>query len=202
MADAFQASRAMAAAAAKQDYSIALVLPNIPLWVPDAAKQLLNQLIVNSTRLALQVAAGRISDEAARFADTGNLAQSFGSDPATVEGGIELLGLDATVGINGRVFSSLPYAVVMDEGRRPGAPISREGIDAIGLWAQRKLGLDAAEAARAKFAIAASIVAQGIPGYGYFGIGVDKARPDVTAIFTTLSEEISRQLATPKGSVA
>jgi len=202
MAEAFQASRAMAAAAAKQDYSIALILPNIPLWVPEASKALLNDLILSTTRLALQTAAGYISDEAGKFSDTGNLAQSFGADPATAEGGIELLGMDATAGINGRVFSSLPYAIVMDQGRRPGSPISREGIDAIGLWAQRKLGLSAEEAASAKFAIATHLVAQGFPGYGYFGDGVNRARPDVERMFKTLSDEISRQLVQPKGGVA
>lgn len=197
--DAFQAARATQAAAGKQDYSLALVLPDIPLWVPEEAKGILNDLILSTTRLALQTAAGYISDEAGRFSDTGNLAQSFGADPATSTGGIEVLGQDATSGINGRVFSSLPYAIVMDQGRRPGAPISREGIDAIGLWAQRKLGLSAKEANSAKFAIAAHLVAQGFPGYGYFEDGVNKARPNIEAMFSTLGTNISGALLTKTG---
>lgn len=193
MGDAFQGARAIATAAKKQDYGIAMVLPNIPLWVPAAATALLNDLVLSTTRLALQDAAGHISDEAAAFADTGNLAQSFGSDPATSTGGIEILG--TTQGsVTGRVFSSLPYAVVMNDGRRPGAPISREGIDAIGLWAQRKLGLSAEAADGAKFAIAAHLVAQGFPGYNYFEDGINKVRPRIDFMFSKLAEQIKDQI--------
>ena len=101
-------------------------------------------------------------------------------------------------GVTGRVFSSLPYALVMAEGRRPGARISREGIDAIGLWAQRKLGLSSDEAASAKWAIATHIVAQGLPGTDYFGIGVKRAQPTVDALFAALSTEIAQQLTSTR----
>lgn len=194
MADAFQAAQAQANAARAKDNSIAVVLPHIPLWVTDQQRDLINTLTGRTIHLALQDAAGHISDEAGKFSDTGNLAQSFGADPASPTGGIEVLGLDATAGINGRVFSSLPYAVVMEDGRRPGAPISREGIDAIGLWAQRKLGLSADEAKHAKFGIAASIIAQGIPGYGYFEDGVNRARPRIEAMFAALGDQIAAGL--------
>lgn len=197
--DAFAGAAAIAAASRGQDYGIAIVLPDIPAWVPDAAKALLNDLAVSTTRLALQTAAGYISDEAGKFSDSGNLAQSFGADPATSTGGIELLGADATAGIHGRVFSSLPHAIVMDQGRRPGAPISREGIDAIGLWAQRKLGLSADEAKGAKWAIAAHLVAQGFPGYGYFEDGVNRARPQVEALFRALGDQLKEALFTKTG---
>jgi hypothetical protein len=128
---------------------IQVALPAIPLWVPANARAELSTLVLASMRLACQEAAGRISDAAP--VDSGQLAQSFGSDPASPTGGIEILGQDAEVGINGRVFSSLPHAIVMDQGRRPGQPINRAGIDAIGLWAQRKLGLSADEANHAKW---------------------------------------------------
>jgi hypothetical protein len=94
---------------------------------PAAAKAAERPDRSSTTRLALQDAAGHISDEAGKFSDTGNLAQSFGADPATSTGGIEVLGADATAGINGRVFSSLPYAVVMEDGRRPGARSAGKG---------------------------------------------------------------------------
>lgn len=196
-ADAFHAAQAQAAAARGMQNSIAVVLPSIPLWVTDQQRNLINDLVGQTIHLALQDAAGHISDEAGKFSDTGNLAQSFGSDPAGQAGGIEILGRDATAGIHGRVFSSLPYAVVMNDGRRPGAPISREGIDAIGLWAQRKLGLSADEAARAKFGIAASIIAQGIVGYGYFEDGVNRARPRIEAAFAVLADQIAAGLTKP-----
>jgi hypothetical protein len=178
-------------------WGITVTLPNIPLFVPAQAKRELNDLVVSTLRLALQEVAGRVSDEAP--VAEGLLAQSFGHDPANQTGGIELLGQDASVGIEGRVFSSLPYAIVMNEGRRPGQPISRTGIDAIGLWAQRKLGLSAVEAERAKWAIATVIVQRGIVGTHYFDRGVASAEPRVEQLFAVLSDQISRALTTPGG---
>lgn len=200
MGDAFHAAQAQAAAVRAKDSGIAVVLPNIPLWVPADQRRVIDSLVVDTVHLALQTAAGYISDEAGAFANTGALAQSFGADPATGTGGIEVDGTDATAGINGRVFSSLPYAVVMEDGRRPGSPISREGIDSIGLWAQRKLGLSADEAAKAKWGIAKSIIAQGITGYGYFEQGVASARPRIEGIFSHLGDAISERLTKPGNS--
>jgi hypothetical protein len=187
----------IAGASVRADYGITVVIPKIPLFVAAEARRILNELAVNTVRLALQTVAGYVSDEAP--VDSGALGQSFGADPATTTGGIELLGVELQDGIEGRVFSSLPYAVVMEEGRRPGAPISRAGIDAIGLWAQRKLGLDADAASEAKWAIAAHIVAQGIQGTGYFETGVKRATPTVEQLFTSLTTEIARQLTSTQG---
>lgn len=176
---------------AKRDTGIEIRLPMIPLFVPDTARAVLNEITVNTVRLALHTIAGHVSDEAP--VDSGQLAQSFGADPANATGGMELLGQDL-VEVTGRIFSSLPYAVVMESGRRAGAPISRAGIDAIGLWAQRKLGLSATEADNAKWAIATQIVAQGIEGKYYFETGVKAARPTVDQLFAALATEIGRQL--------
>jgi len=181
------------------DYGIEVRLPAIPLMVPAQAARLLNDLAVQTLRLALQTVAGHVSDEATTFADTGALAQSFGADPATTTGGIELLGVDMATGFAGRVFSALPYAVVMNDGRRPGAPISRAGIDAIGLWAQRKLGMSADEAADAKWAIASAIVAQGLPGTGYFETGIKRAQPTIDQLFAALTQAITEGLAGERG---
>lgn len=177
--------------------AISLTLPNIPLWVPEAQRKVINDLVVNTMRLALQQAAGFISDEAP--VDSGSLAASFGADPATTMGGQELIGVNAEAGINGRVFSGLPYAIVMDQGRRPGQPISRAGIDAIGLWAQRKLGLSADEAAGAKWAIANSIVARGIAPTGFFDKGVKAAEPRIEMLFVALAEQIGKSLVQEGG---
>jgi hypothetical protein len=177
----------------RRDTGIQVTLPNIPLWLPVKAQQLLMTLTRNTLHLALQTVAGAVSNEAP--VDTGILAQSFGADPATQEGGIEMLGVTLTEA-SGRVFSSLPHAIVMDQGRRPGQPISREGIDAIGLWAQRKLGMSADEASSAKWAIAQSIIDQGIEGRYYFQAGVDAARPTVEQMFQALVQEVGKQLTT------
>lgn len=179
------------------DYGVQVNLADIPLWVPDEAKATLNRLALQTMRLALQEIAGRVSDEAP--VDSGQLAQSFGADPSTATGGIELTGADLTAGVTGRVFSSLPYAIVMEEGRTPGKPISRAGIDAIGLWAQRKLGLSATEAEDAKWAIAFTIVKRGIEGKWFAKKGFDAAQPRVEQMFDILAEEIALGLVKAGG---
>ena len=175
---------------------IQINLPAIPLWLPDASKALINQLALNTLRLALHQAAGAISEEVP--VDTGALAQSFGADPANATGGIELMGVTTTTEVTGRVFSSLPYAIVMDQGRRSGEPISRAGIDAIGLWAQRKLGMSADEASTAKWAIATAIIQRGLEGHYYFDAAMASVRPTIEGMFTALSQEIGRQLVAVK----
>lgn len=182
------------AGAGQRSSGIEIRIPNLPLWVPDAAKQLINDLTMNTLRLALQLAAGAISQEVP--VDSGALAQSFGADPATSTGGLEIIGVDVTTEVQGRVFSSLPYAVVMDQGRRAGSPISRVGIDAIGLWAQRKLGLSAEEASVAKWAIATYIVQHGIVGHYYFEAAMGSVRPTIENMFTALTREVATQLTT------
>lgn len=180
-----------------REYGITVTLPQIPLLVPAEARRALNALALDTLRLALQVVAGHVSDEAP--VDSGALGQSFGSDPATATGGLELLGADLATDVQGRVFSTLPYAVVMAEGRQKGAPISRAGIDAIGLWAQRKLGLSADDAASAKWAIAQAIIARGLQGTDYFGKGIKAAQPTVDQLFTALSQAIAQQLTSTQG---
>ena len=199
--DAFHASRVHAAAVRQRNHGIAVVLPNIPLWVPADARQQIGHLVVDTVRLALITAAGYIGDAASGSADTGHLAASFQANPATRDGGIEVSG-DGITDVNGRVFSSLPYAIVIDQGRRPGSPISREGIDAIGLWAQRKLGLSAEEADRAKWPIAISIIQQGFSGTGYFEDGVDAATPPIQQLFEALSAQIAVKLTSEGGRQA
>jgi hypothetical protein len=181
----------------KGDYLIAVGLPAIPLFHPQSARETIAGIVLDTLRLALLDIAGHVSDRAP--VDSGQLAQSFGSDPATPTGGVEITGTDLLAGVSGRVFSSLPYAIVMEEGRRPGAPISLAGIDAIGLWAQRKLGLSAEEAASAKFAIANYIVGHGIEGKRFAEAGFEAARPGVEAMFVDLAASISQALTTAKG---
>lgn len=178
----------------KSGWTIAVGVPQVPLFYPDAAKAEIGKIVLDNLRLALLEVAGRVSDAAGAFADTGNLAQSFANDPASATGGLEILGTDVTAGVFGRVFSSLPYAIVMEEGRRTGAPISRAGIDAIGLWAQRKLGLSADEADSAKWAIANTIMSQGIEGKHYADQGFQAAKPGIELMFQDLSRVIGAAL--------
>lgn len=192
--DAFQGSRAQARALQAKGYGIAVILPAIPLWVPDDAKKELTRLVMNMLRLWLQRTAGRLSD-ASPVGVTGNLAQSWSADPATDMGGVEIIGVDLDAGITGRISSSLPYAIVMDQGRRPGAPISREGIDAIGYWAQRKLGMSADEANSAKWAIAQVIVAQGIEGKLFVDAVMGQSAPEAERMFADLADDMAAAMA-------
>lgn len=178
-------------------YGIGVVLPDIPLWVPEQARAALLELTRQTMHLALQYAAGHISDEAP-VGVSGALAQSFGADPATTTGGIELTGATPT-GLQGRVFSSLPYAIVVDQGRRAGSPVSREGVEAIGLWAQRKLGLTADQADQAKWAIARAIWQYGTEGDEYFDRGVKASEPQIQALFAQLAADIQVELTRPRG---
>ncbi|MGE0444843.1 MAG: hypothetical protein AB7P99_06400 [Vicinamibacterales bacterium] len=199
---AFEGARAIAHASRPDDHGVFVNLPNIPLWVPDEARKAIESLVAQTLRLAIQEMAGRVSGAFAdRHNDTGNTAQSFTADPASSAGGIELIGQTFAAGaeIQGRVFSTQPGAVVLNDGRRPGAPISRDGIEAIGLWAQRKLGLSPEEARHAKWAIAGSIIAQGIPGSGYFEKGIAEGRPAVEQMFAVLSTAVAEALVTPQG---
>ncbi len=182
---------------ANRPNGITVRLPDIPLWVPEQAAAEIAGLALDTMRLALQYAAGAISGEVP--VDSGQLAQSFTADPATTTGGIELTGVDMVAGVEGRVFSTLPYAIVMDQGRRPGQPISKAGIDAIGLWAQRKLGMSAAEADHAKYAIANVIIAQGIEGTQYMAAGVAKAAPTIDQMFRALADSVAQALVTKTG---
>jgi hypothetical protein len=194
MADAFMASGSFAAARRTGDYGVFVNVPEIPLYVPALARRVLTELTVDTIRLAMQELSGAISDEAGSFANTGALAQSWGA-------GMELVGSpESTSGIYGRVFSALPYALPMDLGRRPGSPISRAGVDAIGKWAERKLGLSAEEADKAKWGIAVSIIQRGIEGKHYVDDGIAKAAPRVDALFVMLSDAVALELAgTSKG---
>jgi len=185
------------AGASRRDTGIEVYLPTIPLWVPDDARAEIDALTLDTMRLALHYAAGEISGAAP--VDSGQLAQSFTADPATQTGGIDLAGVDVVAGVTGRVFSSLPYAIVMDQGRRPGSPISRAGIDAIGLWAQRKLGMSADQADRAKWAIASVIVQRGIEGRQFVHEGIQQSRPTIEGMFQALAESVAAALLTPTG---
>jgi hypothetical protein len=62
----------------------------------------------------------------------------------------------------GRVFNDHPAADVIEKGRRPNR--KRPPIQAIKIWAQRRLGLSSAEADKAKYPIAMAIAKRGLTG--------------------------------------
>lgn len=167
--------------------------PDIPLFTPDQAKAEIAAIQRETMVGALQEVAGFVAEEAPK--NFGHLAQSFGSMPATATGGIEILeGSRTTTMLEGRVFSSLPYAVVMEEGRRKNRPIGRAGIAGIGLWVRRKLGLSGKEADSATWAIATSIQQKGIPGKFYAKAAFTKAQSRLQTIFSETAKGIADAL--------
>lgn len=180
-------------------HAVEVKLPAIPLVVPDAARRAVEALVESTLQLALTTAAGYLSDEAP-VGVSGQLAQSFTASPATTEGGIELTGQTAVGDLTGRVFSALPYAVVIDEGRRPGFGVSRAGIASLRLWVQRKLGLSGDEADRATWAIAQTIKARGIPAQHFAARGISRARPTIEQMFAALSTQVAAALTQTGGT--
>src|SRR5262249_3771508 len=123
---------------------------------------------------------------------TGHLAQSFGGGEF---GGTELLGQTLDT-IQGRVFSSLPYAIVMDQGRQPGARMPP--VDALLLWVERVFeipgGFDDDELESVAWAVARSIARKGIPGRHFVDQGVTATLPRVDAILEAMAAEIAAVL--------
>lgn len=186
--------------------SVELRVPVSPLTVPGAAVPVLVGLIRDYVEMATSYLAGVAAERAPK--NLGLLAQSLQANPAGSTGGIELLGgvlIDplgaAPVEITGRVFSSLPYAYVMDQGRRKGGPISRAGVASIGLWVRRKLGLSGKEAQSAMYAIAWSIRHKGIKPTYFMSKAAQSARPRVQQIFETLNAALAQGLVQDRGGV-
>jgi hypothetical protein len=86
-----------------------------------------------------------------------------------------------------RVYNDTPYAAVIELGRRPGARMPPSSV--LAHWAQRKLGLSAAEAKSAGFVIARAIARRGLPAR----LVLTKAMPELERV---VKEEVVRELAT------
>ncbi len=179
--------------------AVELRVPAIAVFTPAWADASIAKLSNDYMELALQVVAGYVSEKAPR--NFGHLAQSFLGGKSSPTGGIRVLGQTVKSELTGRVFSSLPYAIVMNEGRYPGRGVSKAGIQAIGLWAQRKLGLEPEAATRAAHAIAVKIRRLGWPRDGrgvatlhFAERGMDAARPQVETLFAALADAIAQAL--------
>ena len=81
----------------------------------------------------------------------------------------------------GAVGSPSVYAPVMEFGRKPNSRMPP--VDAIALWAVRKLGLSPEEAEGAAWAIAKSIAKKGIEGKYMFKEGFEVSTPHVNQLF-------------------
>lgn len=167
--------------------NVTIRYPDVPIYAPERARRVVFELAQTFFNLGLQEIAGRIS-EAAPVGVTGNLAQSFGGGAS---GGLDVRGATIET-LEGRVFSSLPYAVVIDQGREPGR--RPPPVDAIALWVERVLGIGGAETENVAYVIARSIGRKGIKGRQFVAEGVEKATPRLDQIFASLADAIATGL--------
>jgi hypothetical protein len=175
--------------------TIELRYHDVPLFTPAKARATIAAIMRQHVALALEDIAGHISDEAP-IGVSGQLAQSFAG---SANGGIEVLGQEIE-DISGRVFSSLPYAVVIDQGRAPGARMPP--VDAIMLWVERVLGIqesDDTELEDVAWAIARSIGKKGIAPRYFVERGLQKALPRVEGVLGIMAHAIALALVDPSG---
>lgn len=84
-----------------------------------------------------------------------------------------------------RIFNDAPYSGVIEKGRRAGA--KRPPTAPLEGWARRKLGMSAADAKAAAFAMARAIGARGLKGRMVLSRSMDKIRK-------VLIREVDREL--------
>jgi len=156
----------------------------------DQLQVIVDAALTTATETSLRVLRDALA--AAAPSDTGGFGASLMSDPATSLGGIELLGHgDAGGDVTGRVFSSLPYAGVLEDGRLPGTHVNAAGLQALTSWAERKLGASGQDAVRAAFAIATLIERRGLPAHHI----VEQATAAAAATLETMLGEAGAALA-------
>lgn len=168
-------------------------IPSIPLVIPAEAEAVVDAVARDTLELAMTLLAGRVAEEAPK--NFGHLAASFQAPTATASGGREVLGQRVFSTLTGRVFSTLPQATVMEDGRRPGFPISRTGVANIGLWVRRKLGLHGREARAATYAIAWSIRKKGLAPRKYAERAFKATQPQIVQMFTEMMAGLADGLA-------
>lgn len=169
------------------EIAVSLALPDGLTAQYPALAGVLDGILREGIRAAQLLAVTAYAEQAP--VDTGELSQSFvaGDVQGSTLGGGELFG---------EVVSPLVYGLVqMDTGRRPGAPISKLGVDAIGLWAQRKLGLSPKEADRAKYAIARAIVQRGLPTSSRSETAAEHAAARIDDYFGVITDNIGAAIA-------
>jgi hypothetical protein len=167
------------------------------LWSTEGARQVLTDKARLFFHLALQTIAGHVSDEAP-VGVSGNLAQSFAGTPGAAMGGTEITGSSIET-LQGRVFSSLPYAIVMDQGRTPGARMPPPAV--LETWVRRVLAVGGTdkEVRSVAFLVARSIGKKGIKATHFVDHGLEKARPTLDGIWKAFADAIAEGLIKPGG---
>ena len=118
---------------------------------------------------------------------SGALSESISSDAFTTP-----------AGVLGVVGTPKHYAVVVEDGRRPGKGVSREGRVALAAWAVSKLGVPQKEADGVAYLIARKIKREGIKARKIFQNTLDQSMPAVVREFELAAGRIANQLAGPQ----
>ena len=111
----------------------------------------------------------------------GQVAERTPVNFGTLRGSISHQIMSPFPNLIGRVGSPLPYAIVMEEGRKPGARMPP--VDAIKLWVVRKLQVPPDEAESVAWAVAKSIAKKGIEGKHMFKEGLEASEPHIKRLF-------------------
>jgi hypothetical protein len=163
--------------------TVEITIPDVPLFTPERAKAALTEQARLFFTLALQELSGFISEEAP-VGVSGHLAQSFASD-------ISGSSIDD---LTGRLFSDLPYAIVIDQGRTPGARMPP--VEALMTWVERVLQVpgDEKEVRQVAFLVARAIGRKGIAARHFVDKGIERATPRLDGIFAAMAAAMSAAL--------
>jgi hypothetical protein len=120
----------------------------------------------------------------------GHVASRTPVNNATLRNSIQQSNVSPWPNLVGRVHTPQPYGIVIERGRK--FPGKFPPLDAIKLWAQRRLQLSPEEAEGAAFVIARSIARKGIEGRHMFKEGLEAAEPEINKLF---DEAVARSVA-------
>lgn len=100
--------------------------------------------------------------------------------------------IDGTpLNLNGEVFTALPYGLPVEHGRKAG---KMPPVNAIRVWAIRKLGLSDSEADSTAFLIARAIGRRGTKGAFMFRDGFAESKPIIIRLFESVPNKILARL--------
>jgi hypothetical protein len=98
-------------------------------------------------------------------------------------------------GVLGVVGTPSVYALVIEDGRRPGKGVSKEGREALAMWAVGILGVTPKEAPGVAFLISRKIKAKGIAAKHPFQNALQKHEPHVLRMFEDACGRVASHLA-------
>lgn len=166
--------------------------PEIGLFVaPEKLRAVLRSIEADHVDLAMQAVRGHVAERTP--IDQGTAARGWQT---------ERLGAVSGDIVGGRVINTIPHAIVLDQGRRPGFGVSLAGQVAIGRWVNRVLGLSGRDAERATMAIVYKIRKRGMPARRFVASGLEASRGELSAIEAALARVYADAVGKPGGAGA